>query len=667
MTGLSDPICHSISWLWSHHSTLKNFSLDALDITEKPIEVSHNFLAVPVLHVVFFLDSPKYGRMRANGLRAWKFSQKSDARIAFDLLLKGLYIMPKGRNYLGFCIVLISGMTYLTTVQAQAIQTPGERILQQEQQRQAEERRRIEAEQRNHSLYTEPLADEQRKSDTSESCFTVREINLQGIEALALPLFDGVLEDFVGRCLGVNQLNEVLDAVSRVYFNAGYITTRAYLPEQDLSSGALTIQVIEGLVEKIKPVQKNQITDSLTLVFPGSDTEILNLRDLEQGLEQINRLRSRRATMKLIPGSTVGQTLVEIQEQVAQSWQINNSYSNSGQQSTGERQAQLMVSWDSPLGLYDYSYLSLQTDVKNDSDGKKSQSASWHWDLPIGYWMLSTDISYFEYLSTVNGLTQNFETSGKSESQRLGIGRTIHRDSNSKTRFDIGFTRKKNKNFVEDVLIETSSRTLGIASLAVNHEQYFSSGGLLLSDLAYHRGLKALGSLDDKDTDSSLRHDAPKAQFDKYTFELGYNQPFKLAGISMEYRGRWHTQYSPDVLFGSEEISIGSSYTVRGYKESSLSSNIGSYWRNDLHFAFRPQWAGDWLTRITPFIGFDAGVVRDYSTATDKYENLKGWACGLAIGGRDWSASMTFAQPVDAPDYLRNTGDEFEFSVNLTF
>lgn len=576
--------------------------------------------------------------------------------------------MSRGKIYLGICIALLSGMMSTAFVQAQAIQRPSDRIIQLEQQRQAEQRRRIEAEQRNRSDYPVPFEDRRPAESLDGPCFTIQHIELQGVSQLSLSEFDGVLVAYVGQCLGVGQLNEVLTAVTRRYFELGYITTRAYLPQQNLQQGTLIIQVIEGLVEAIESARNRQASENLAIVFPGLEQQILNLRDLEQGLEQINRLRSRRATMQLIPGSAIGQSLVEIQEQSSQPWQITSRFSNSGQDNTGENQAQLVASWDSPLGIYDYTYLSLQTDTKNDSEGKKSQSVTWHWDMPLGYWNLSLDATYFEYLSRVQGINQTFETSGKSQTQRLSIGRVLSRDADSKTRLDVGLTRKENENYIEDVLIETSSRTLGIATLALKHEQYFQQGGLLLGEFTYHRGLDAFSSPNDDDIDSQLRHLSPKAQFDKYTVDVDFNQPFSLAIFNnkLQYKTRFHAQYSPDVLFGSEEISIGSAYTVRGYKESSLSSNTGAYWRNDLLASFYPTWGKDWLQRVTPFIGLDAGLVRDYSTDTDKYETLKGWAVGLVAVGKYWSIEMTYAQPIDEPNYLRNTGEEFAFSISFT-
>ncbi len=559
-------------------------------------------------------------------------------------------------------LVVVSCLGGLSSLAA----TPADRIIQNEQQRAEQERRRLEDQQRNRVRLPESTFSEPTPLSTDGHCFEVSSIKILGLGVFDRSHFTQVLSPFIGECLNSNDLNRVLNAITREYFEAGYITSKAYLPAQNLKSGILVVQVIEGRVESIES-GAGALNNDLSIVFPRIVGQVLNLRDLEQGLEQINRLASFRATMQLLPGDTAGASVVEIEQQQQTAWQANTKVDNSGQRSTGEIQQQLFFSWDNPLGFYDYSYLSLQSDLKDDSDGKKSQSLNWHWDMPLGYWSISADVNYFEYLSEVSGNSLRFETSGKSTSQSLALSRILYRDSDSKTKVGMSLTRKKTENFVEDVLIETSSRVLSIAELNLHHTQYLAGGGLRLSEFTYSRGLDWFNSPDDDNIDSFARSASPKAQFDRYTASVDYQTPFSIGGITAQYRTRIVGQYSPDVLFGSEVLSIGSAYTVRGYKEAGLSSNKGGYWRNDVQFSIRPSWGGDWLTRLSPFVGLDAGFVRHESSYTNKYETLKGWAVGLNLGGTNWSSSLVFSQPIDEPKYLQGTGDEFEFSVTVNF
>lgn len=88
-----------------------------------------------------------------------------------------------------------------------------------------------------------PLAD-----DDPARCFNIERINLQGATLVTPAQQANLLEPFIGRCLGANQLNDVLSVVTAYYLDRGYVTDRAYLPQQDLSDGELEILVIEGVL-----------------------------------------------------------------------------------------------------------------------------------------------------------------------------------------------------------------------------------------------------------------------------------------------------------------------------------------------------------------------------------------------------------------------------------
>ncbi|WP_181280409.1 ShlB/FhaC/HecB family hemolysin secretion/activation protein, partial [Pseudomonas aeruginosa] len=82
-----------------------------------------------------------------------------------------------------------------------------------------------------------------------ERCFEIRRIELEGAGHLGESARRQLLAPYQGRCLGVGQLNALLKAVTDHYLDRGYVTTRAYLPQQDLASGTLRIIVVEGRLE----------------------------------------------------------------------------------------------------------------------------------------------------------------------------------------------------------------------------------------------------------------------------------------------------------------------------------------------------------------------------------------------------------------------------------
>ena len=69
--------------------------------------------------------------------------------------------------------------------------------------------------------------------------------------------------------------------------------------------------MVEGRLESIE-LDSSAAGVNLTTAFPFLKGKLLQLRDLEQGLDQINRLPSNRATMQLVPADEVGGTKVMI-------------------------------------------------------------------------------------------------------------------------------------------------------------------------------------------------------------------------------------------------------------------------------------------------------------------------------------------------------------------
>ena len=77
--------------------------------------------------------------------------------------------------------------------------------------------------------------------------------------------------------------------------------------------------------------------------------DILNIRDVEQGLEQMKRVSSQSVTMKLLPGTAVGTSIIELS--IKQEKPVHGSISidNSGLESTGVYQGSFTASLDQAI------------------------------------------------------------------------------------------------------------------------------------------------------------------------------------------------------------------------------------------------------------------------------------------------------------------------------
>lgn len=83
-------------------------------------------------------------------------------------------------------------------------------------------------------------------------CFTLNQITLQGVTLISPREQQKLIRLWQGCCLNLAQITQLTNQISDWYIQRGYITSRAYLTEQDLSGGELHIAVLEGRLQQIR-------------------------------------------------------------------------------------------------------------------------------------------------------------------------------------------------------------------------------------------------------------------------------------------------------------------------------------------------------------------------------------------------------------------------------
>lgn len=494
-------------------------------------------------------------------------------------------------------------------------------------------------------------------------CFPIQHIELQGADSLSPGERQRLLAPYVGQCLGVTQLNALLKSITDLYLEKGLVTSRAYLPQQDLSSGTLQVLVVEGRLESLNSAQDSGLSErELAMSFPGRPGKLLNLREIEQMVEQLNRLPSNNAQMELAPGETIGGSQVLVQNTPQKPWRAGLSRHNDGQRSTGEQQWGVSFDWDSPLGLADQLLLRGGHDAVSDHQ-RTSRNSMLQYNLPFGWWNLSYTFSQSEYRSQAQGAGFSFKQSGDSQNHQLTLERVIHRDAVSKTSLSAGLARLRTNNFIEDSRLEDSSHRIRETQFGINHGRRLGSAYLNV-DLGMQQGK---GGPDAHH--ASAEADPQNARYRKYTATLSYLQPFALWGEAFTFSSLMTGQRSEDLLFSPQRMSLGGLSSIRGYKDQSLSGDSGGYWRNDLRWS-RPV-SSDWLRPLFAEygvgLGYDQGVIRHDRYNTGMSGRLSSHSLELFARGEHVAASVTFAHSLERPGAITERETPTYFRLDLFF
>lgn len=214
------------------------------------------------------------------------------------------------KNHVPIFILAMTISAAITTAQAQIPPSDLQTIIrqqeqiqrQQEESRQELERRAKEGSGRRSTLPLPPPVPPSEPS--ADACVQVQRIEVEDATQLSDEEISAIIAPFQNRCLALSDLNELMRALTQAYVNKGFVAARPYLPQQDVGGGVLRLIIVEGKVEDIEPQPGGSTrAQEMLFAFPGVIGAPLNLRDIEQGLDQINRLRSNNATMALEPGS----------------------------------------------------------------------------------------------------------------------------------------------------------------------------------------------------------------------------------------------------------------------------------------------------------------------------------------------------------------------------
>ncbi len=190
-------------------------------------------------------------------------------------------------------------------------------------------------------------------------CFQIKQTELKGADALPhwLPL-QKIANGAVGHCLGAKGINLLMSTLQNRLVDHGYVTTRVLAPSQDLKSGILRLVVIPGVVRHVRLTPDSDDYIQLYSSFPAHEGSLLDLRDIEQGLENMQRLPGVQADMEIVPGEQPGESDILITRKQDKYWRLGFSLDDSGTRSTGRYLGGITFSLDNPFSLSDLLYVS---------------------------------------------------------------------------------------------------------------------------------------------------------------------------------------------------------------------------------------------------------------------------------------------------------------------
>ncbi|MFO6296568.1 ShlB/FhaC/HecB family hemolysin secretion/activation protein [Rahnella selenatireducens] len=554
----------------------------------------------------------------------------------------------------GVCVAIVYSL-WIISSPAYAEVAANQQALSQQQQDEAR-RNQLTSEAKSLLSSDSPVITDKLVIPQEKPCYSIREVILEKRDTLPhWMVFSDLTRQAEGRCIGIKGIKLIHKAVQNRLIKHGFITTRVLVLPQDLSKGTLVLDILPGNITDI--VFKDNAGHYIHTFnnFPQGKGDLLDLRGLEQGLENLQRIPGSAAEINLVPGAKPGETQVEVTRTQPKSWRLGAWADDSGSKYTGRYQSGMAFYLDNPTSLNDMFYVSYGGGLKNE-DGRRTDNVSSFYSIPWGYWLLDFYGTKYRYTQTIHSGDYRYLYSGNEKLLTAELSRVLFRNASQKTTLSLKAIKRDSAYSLNDVEIEVQHRNTSSWKLNLEHLSYFSFGQLK-TNLGYQRAAHWFG----EQPDAEELFGSADSQARIITLGIDGTLPFRIAGQSMSYEPHFMKQTSPDRLTQPDKFTIGNRWTVRGFDgETTLYADKGWYQRNDINLNL-PKWG------MQPYVGVDYGEV---SGSKDDYWSGKHIA-GAAIGVRGINGKVGYdlfaGVPILKPDDMHASPFTVGFAVQWQY
>ena len=402
---------------------------------------------------------------------------------------------------------------------------------------------------------------------------TVKSIRITGNQEIQtaelLPLVAGL----EGQELPLSRLQAAARRISRYYREKGFPVARAFLPEQDITDGAITIAVMEGRISSHRVTNKSLLSDERVNAYLADvkDGDIVRGAEIDRRLlllQDTPGVGDSRATLQ--PGASVGTSELLVEVDPSAPYSASVAFDNHGSRYTGEYRASGSFTLASPLKLGDQLGFSALTSGEGLRFGRMA------YQVPVGSSGLRVGAAYFDVHYKLGKEFAPLLAHGAASSTSVYASYPLVRSQTINLNATVAHEDKKTVDYVDSTSTITNKKVkTNSAGLAGSLQDGLGGGGFNNVELTL-----VAGQLDIQ-SPVALALDTASANtngtFGKLSWSLSRLQRvddktqawFVLAG-----------QKASKNLDSSEKFSLGGPTSIRAYPTGEASGDEG--WRGTL-------------------------------------------------------------------------------------
>jgi len=428
---------------------------------------------------------------------------------------------------------------------------------------------------------------------------TVKQFRFAGNTLIASEQLAPIVAEYLDRPLDFAQLQVAATAVANAYRENGWVI-RAYLPQQDIQNGIVTLQIAEAVFGKLR-LEGALVRLAPAIVLTSFDAqqksgEPLNSDALDRALLLADDLPGVTVAGTLRPGANEYETdlVVKLADEPLMVGEV--AADNTGSRSTGSDRLTASLGFNSPFGLGDQLSGNL-------IHTEGSDYARLAWSLPVGSegWRAGLNATQLDY-RLVAAEFKALAAKGNSRTFGLDASYPIIRSRLKNLYLSLAYDRKafdNQANAATTTRYDIDSVTVGLMG---NLFDTLGGGGANSVSVAWTQGKVELGTLDTSENASVA------GRFDKLRWNLSRQQ---VVTPDVSLFALYSGQRANQNLDSSEKFYLGGANGVRAYPASEAGGSDGQMLNLELRwklpYGLTATAFHDW-GRITQFKDHFAGA-----------------------------------------------------------
>jgi len=407
--------------------------------------------------------------------------------------------------------------------------------------------------------------DTTKPSEEPGPSFLLKNVKISGATVFQLRDFQPAYQRYIGTSVTFKDLEDIAAAIKALYKKKGYLSTDAYIPEQDIAHGEVEIRVVEGKLGDVR-VEGNKWFDASLLkkYIHIKKNELLNIFKLQRDMLRLNQNPDLEVTAVVSPGKAQATTDIVLKVKDSVPYHAGINFDNQGTRLVGRSRTSAVLRGTNVTGWNDS--LSVHSLVSKDSRGEFIS-----YSLPIGTCGTKAGIDLTFFDMRLGREYRDLGITGTTRMMTPHVSRELYLSEDYQAYADAGIDIKSiEKRTAGELSTNDEIRMLYAAFDMAKIDRFWSGGQTVFSPRISVSTKHFLGA-------SSRNHPSASRSgtggfFVKYEQSIRRTQRILFNSV---ITARSQFQIASHTLLSSEQIQLGGANSVRGYPEGEYLADTG--------------------------------------------------------------------------------------------